>query len=131
MTLTTSATALTVELSEANCSSDIHYLLQRVLFCRDCECATDHARIARSSRYDLAKSRELRRSNPRNRSGRRPSDQGSTSASSTRLPNGSAKKASLRLMAGKTKGSVTILTPRARSLASVSSTLATLRQKWW
>jgi hypothetical protein len=60
-----------------------------------------------------------------------PNDQGSTSASSIRLPNGSAKKASLRLMAGKTNGSVTITTPRARSLATVSSTLVTLRQKWW
>src|SRR5262249_34179640 len=58
-------------------------------------------------------------------------DQGSTSASSIRLPNGSAKNASLRLMAGRTNGSVTILTPRARSLAIVSSTLTTLRQKWW
>src|SRR6478672_6936482 len=58
-----------------------------------------------------------------------PNDQGSTSASSIRLPNGSAKKASLRLMAGKTNGSVTITTPRARSLATVSSTLVTLRQK--
>src|SRR5262249_59170866 len=32
MKLTTSATALTVELSEAHCSSDIHHLLQRALF---------------------------------------------------------------------------------------------------
>jgi hypothetical protein len=58
-----------------------------------------------------------------------PNDQASTSASSIRLPNGSAKKASLRLMAGKMNGSVTIVTPRTRSLVIVSSTLVTLRQK--
>jgi len=60
-----------------------------------------------------------------------PNDQASTSESSIRLPKGSAKNASLRLIAGKTHGSATILTPRARSWASVSSTLATWRQKWW
>lgn len=60
-----------------------------------------------------------------------PNDQASTSESSIRLPNGSAKKASFRLIAGTTHGSATILTPRARSWASVSSTLATRRQKWW
>ena len=60
-----------------------------------------------------------------------PNDQASTSESSIRLPNGSAKKASLRLIAGRTHGSATILTPRARSSASVLSTLATWRQKWW
>ena len=40
--------------------------------------------------------------------------QGSTSASSTRLPKGSQKNASLRLMAGRTNGSLTILTPRPK-----------------
>src|SRR5262249_32629390 len=54
-----------------------------------------------------------------------------TSASSIRLPNGSAKNASLRLMAGKTNGSVTTATPRDRSVAIVASTLVTFRQKWW
>src|SRR5690606_13773189 len=55
----------------------------------------------------------------------------STSASSIRLPNGSQKKASFRLIASKTKGSVTMVTPRWRSPATVASTLVTLRQKWW
>src|SRR5689334_3350627 len=42
---------------------------------------------------------------------------GSTSASSIRLPNGSQKNTSLRLIAGSTNGSVTIVTPRPRSVA--------------
>jgi hypothetical protein len=63
--------------------------------------------------------------------GRNRNDQSSSSESSIRLPNGSAKKASLRLIAGNTHGSATILTPRSRSSPSVLSTLATPRQKWW
>ena len=53
----------------------------------------------------------------------------STSASSIRLPNGSAKKASLRLIAGRVKGSATIATLRDFSVATVLSMFFTVRQK--
>jgi hypothetical protein len=53
-----------------------------------------------------------------------------TCANSTRFPHGSAKKARRRLISGTSKGSPTVVTPRRRSSASVSSTLATSRQKW-
>src|SRR5262249_18945432 len=53
------------------------------------------------------------------------------SASSIRFPDGSAKKASLRLMASSLNGSVTILTPRALSSATAFSMSGTLMQKWW
>jgi F0F1-type ATP synthase assembly protein I len=62
--------------------------------------------------------------------GDEPGFQASTSASSIRLPNGSQKKASLRLIAGRMNGSVTMVTPRDFSVAIVSSTLFTVRQKW-
>jgi hypothetical protein len=52
------------------------------------------------------------------------------SASSIRLPDGSAKKASLRLMASSLNGSVTILTPRALRSATAFSISGTLMQKW-
>jgi hypothetical protein len=45
------------------------------------------------------------------------------------FPNGSAKKASFRLMAGRTNGSATIVTPSSRSFASDASTLATWTQR--
>jgi hypothetical protein len=52
------------------------------------------------------------------------------SASSIRFPDGSAKKASLRLMASSLNGSVTILTPRALRSATAFSISGTLMQKW-
>src|SRR5262249_54252510 len=52
------------------------------------------------------------------------------SASSIRLPDGSAKKASLRLMASSLNGSVTILTPRALRSATAFAISGTLMQKW-
>src|SRR5262245_63037731 len=45
--------------------------------------------------------------------------QASTCASSIKFPQGSAKNASRRPMAGSSKGSVTMVTPRRRSSASV------------
>src|ERR1700730_10047335 len=55
---------------------------------------------------------------------------GTISASSIRLPDGSATKASLRLMASSLNGSVTIFTPRALRSATAFSISGTLMQKW-